>query len=167
MIIVGYQGIGKSTVCKNNIINGKIPVDLESSCFWCNREDGTRFRPDGWEKIYANIAYNLSKQGFIVFMSSHKSVRDALCDDKFNDVDKYIICPSVDIKDKWIERLKNRYEESNLKKDYAAYMNALDKYEENICDMISESERGFKVEIINSTKYNLATIIRQAINPIE
>ena len=47
MIIIGYQGIGKSTLANNK--NGYI--DLESSSFWNN---GTRI-PD-WHIYYCRIA---------------------------------------------------------------------------------------------------------------
>jgi ABC-type cobalamin/Fe3+-siderophores transport system ATPase subunit len=69
MIVVGYQGIGKSSMAKNNAD----VIDLESGNFWV---DGKRI--DDWYKIYANIAKHLSDQGKIVFTSSHKVFRDYL-----------------------------------------------------------------------------------------
>ena len=66
MIVIGYQGIGKSSLAgKNNCI------DLESGNFWV---DGKR--SDDWYKIYCNIALHLHRQGFTVFTSSHQVVRD-------------------------------------------------------------------------------------------
>ena len=69
MVIVGYQGIGKSTLAKNR--NGFI--DLESSNFFVNGE-----RSPDWYIPYCEIALDLSKQGYDVFVSSHKVVRDEL-----------------------------------------------------------------------------------------
>lgn len=38
MIVIGYQGIGKSTLANDNVSKIKF-IDLESSCFW---NDGKR-----------------------------------------------------------------------------------------------------------------------------
>ena len=63
MIYSGYQGIGKSTLCKND----RRFIDLESSNFFI---DGKR--DENWYKVYANIAKDLSDSGFNVFIASHK-----------------------------------------------------------------------------------------------
>lgn len=123
MIISGYQGIGKSTLAgKNNCI------DLESSNFWV---DGKR--PDDWYKIYCQIAVHLSQQGYTVFVSSHKLVRDEL---EKSDHPAFAVFPSINLKDKWVEKLEKRYEESNLYKDYKAYKNAEEHYKENIAEFM-------------------------------
>ena len=85
MIYVGYQGIGKSSISgKNNCI------DLESGNFWV---DGKRI--DDWYKIYVNIAEHLSNQGYKVFMSSHKVVREELNKRK---IEFKVIMPSIFLK---------------------------------------------------------------------
>lgn len=87
MIIIGYQGIGKSTlssICLKYI-------DLESSVFWI---DGKRH--DDWYIAYTQIAENLSRQGYVVFVSSHEVVRNALKNSK----EKVICCvPAPYLKD--------------------------------------------------------------------
>ena len=98
MIIVGYQGVGKSSISSkiNNFI------DLESSNFFI---DGKR--DSNWFKIYCNLANNLSKQHFIVFISSHKEVREEL---KKNSNEIILtVCPSEELRDEWIQKLKDRY----------------------------------------------------------
>ncbi len=126
MIYVGYQGIGKSSISgKNNCI------DLESGNFWV---DGKRI--DDWYKIYVNIAEHLSNQGYKVFMSSHKVVREELNKRK---IEFKVIMPSIFLKEKWIDRLQKRYDKSNLEKDYKALMNAKECYEENIEDLLQEN----------------------------
>ena len=133
MIYVGYQGIGKSSISgKNNCI------DLESGNFWVDGE-----RKEDWYKIYCNIAEHLSNQGYKVFMSSHKVVRDELNKRK---VYFKVICPSLHLKEQWIERLQKRYDKSQLEKDYKALMNAKDCYEENINDLSQENN---VIKIIN------------------
>ena len=66
MIIVGYPGIGKSTLCqyRDNCI------DLESSCFDKLNKN--------WYKDYCNVAVDLHKQGNIALVSNHESVYEEL-----------------------------------------------------------------------------------------
>ena len=126
MIYVGYQGIGKSSISgKNNCI------DLESGNFWVNGE-----RINDWYKIYVNIAEHLSNQGYKVFMSSHKVVREELNKRK---IEFKVIMPSIFLKEQWIKRLQQRYDKSQLEKDYKALMNAKECYEENIEDLLQEN----------------------------
>ena len=149
----------KSHTCYPRKLDCGYAIDLESSATFVELPNGQTYRPNNWEYIYANMAYNLNEQGFHVFLSSHKAVRDALCTEKFKDVRKVIICPSLDLKEKWIDRLTYRYEAFGLVKDYKALMNAKTMYDENIADLISESDRGFEVIEIKDTIYDLADII--------
>ena len=148
MVIVGYQGIGKSTLANSNLRY----IDLESSNFFV---DGKR--SDDWYIIYCNIAVNLSKQGYHVFTSSHEVVRKELAK---RDVDKMIVCPCIELKDEWIKKLKIRYELSNpdeKEKNYKAYMNALDRYEDNILELMNEKD--FEICIITDMNYDLYNTI--------
>ena len=148
MIIIGYQGIGKSTLCNNQNMSFKF-IDLESSCF--RDDDGER--PDDWYIYYCKVAEDLSRQNCIVFMSSHKVVRARLRNSKEK---VCIICPSLDLKDKWIERLENRYNSTKKDKDYRAWRNAVEKYTENITDLLND---GLPVIEINNMKYDLKQIV--------
>lgn len=144
MIVIGYQGIGKSTLAKLDLRF----VDLESGNFWA---DGKR--ADDWYKPYCQIAEHLSQQGYIVFTSSHEVVRNCLaCSNE-----KVICCvPALSLKDEWIHRLKDRYEESGLDKDYKAYMNAADRYTENITEIANS---GIDVLWLESIDYDLQDLV--------
>lgn len=144
MIIIGYQGIGKSTLAKNS----KRFIDLESGCFWVDGQ-----RPQDWYKYYCQIAEHLSKQGYIVFTSSHKEVRE-----EFKKSKELVTCcaPSLELKSAWIDKLKDRYEFSKLEKDYKAWKNAEACYEENIIDITND---GFYTFVIDNINYNLKTVI--------
>ena len=146
MVIVGYQGIGKSTLAQNTIGY----IDLESSNFWVDGQ-----RSGDWYIVYCNIAEHLSKQGYDVFVSSHEVVRRELA--KRDGLRRMIVCPSVELKDYWIEKLRLRFEEDKSDKNYKAYMNALDRYEENIKELMSEE--GFDIKVIDSTTYYLPSVI--------
>ena len=145
MIVIGYQGIGKSTLSKNIEM---FSIDLESGNFWVNGK-----REENWYIVYCNIANSISNQGYIVCVSSHKVVRDFLKNSKEKIV---LIFPSIELKDEWIKKLKNRYCETGLEKDYKAFKNALLYYDENIKELM---ESPFEKIIIDSMDYDLSKLI--------
>ena len=104
MIIIGYQGIGKSTIAGENNF-----IDLESGNFWVNGK-----RADWWYIPYCQIAEHLSKQGYTVFTSSHEVVRKQL---ENSTEDVYVIFPALELKDDWIFKLRERWQNSQLEKD--------------------------------------------------
>ena len=141
MIICGYQGIGKLTAAgKNNVI------DLESSNFFV---DGRR--DDNWYIVYANIAKHLSDQGYVVMTSSHKVFRDYL---DYCQIEYITISPSVELKEKWIEKLQSRYDAEPSDKNFKALMNTKNCYEENVKDL----QKGSYC-IIDDINYNLIELI--------
>lgn len=146
MIIIGYQGVGKSTLAKDSWKY----IDLESGNFWINGE-----RDEQWYKPYCNIANHLSAQGYTVFTSSHKEVREELKNS--SEVVK-IAFPALELKTDWLIRLKDRYNESMLEKDYKALMNASLYYETNINDLMNEP---FDKIVINNIDYNLRKLIEE------
>lgn len=148
MIIIGYQGIGKSTLSKNG--NGYI--DLESSNFWI---DGKR--ADDWYIPYCNIAIHLAEQGYIVFTSSHAVVRNYLAENG-KEIKIAVCCPHYSIKNEWIKKLEDRYNKTKLEKDYKAWKNAEDRYSENIAEMLGHNE--FYVISITNINYDLDNMIR-------
>lgn len=149
MIIVGYQGIGKSTLSYNRL-GGIDCIDLESSNFWV---DGKR--ADDWYKPYCQIAVHLSKQGYVVFTSSHEVVRNYL--QKISDEPVVVIYPAIELKDAWIKKLEDRYNLTTLEKDYKALMNAKDRYVENISELMNS---GLYTKPIDDIDYSLTDIIK-------
>ena len=144
MIIIGYQGIGKSTLAGKRLAFGLTFIDLESGNFWV---DGKR--AEDWYKPYCQIAEHLSAQGFDVFTSSHEVVRNQLINSKER---VCVAFPSLELKDFWIEKLKARWEKTQLDKDYKAYMNALERYEDNIKELMDSP---FEQIIIEKEYYHL------------
>lgn len=155
MIIIGFQGIGKSTLASpfSNFI------DLESGNFWI---DGKR--SEDWYKIYGNIALNLSEQGFDVFTSSHEVLRKYLFENNVNN-DLICVCyPDISLKNEWIDKLKRRYELTCLTKDFKAWKNAEDRFEENIKE-IKRDKGSYEFEeiVIKSINYDLSDEIKKAL----
>lgn len=144
MIIIGYQGIGKSTLA------GKYKyIDLESGNFWHNG-----IRQDNWYVFYCKIAEHLSQQGYNVFVSSHEVVRNRLR--KYSNEQLCVVFPSVELKDQWIDKLKKRFESTKLEKDYKAWMNAEDRYTENINELKNSGISYIEIKDIN---YSLEDIL--------
>ena len=106
------------------------------------------------------IAEWLSRQGSIVFVSSHKEVRDYLnefCKEPF-----CAVVPSESLKDEWIDKLKKRFEQFPTDKNYRAYMNAVDRYTENVREIKEDVEN---VREITSMSYELDRLIDTAVTP--
>ncbi len=152
MIIIGYQGIGKSTLANKDINY----IDLESGNFWI---DGKRH--EDWYIPYCNIAEPLSRQHKNVFVSSHEVVRNRLQESKEKVV---VIYPSIKLKKQWINKLEKRYNETNLEKDYKALMNAKDRYEENIKEL--EKNNFIKIEIFD-IDYDLEELLELKTKEVE
>ena len=144
MIIIGFPGIGKSTLACNNY---KF-VDLESSYF-----KPVNNRNDDWVVEYCQCAVYLSLHGFIVFVSSHKAVRDYLAKIHISEPIVYIF-PSERIKEQWVKKLEDRHMESGLDKDYRAFIRARDYYDYDIRDLYSDDGIPYKW-VITDINYNL------------
>lgn len=113
MVISAFPGCGKSTFYKNNSCyaneNNKSKIlDSDSSLFsWIYDEEGNKTdqRDPSFPSNYINhIKDNLDKAD-IIFVSSHKVVRDELEKAGINYV---LIYPHKSLKNEWLIRFKER-----------------------------------------------------------
>ena len=155
MIIIGFPGIGKSTLASNN---DKL-VDLESSYFK-PPDDGN----EDWVIEYCKLAEFLSKNGSIVFVSSHKAVRDYIAKMR---TDELVAClfPSERIREQWVKKLEDRYMNSGLDKDYRAFIRARDHYDDDVQDLYSDDGVSYKW-VITDINYDLEEEIEKFIDCI-
>lgn len=145
MIITGYQGIGKSTVCKDRYDW----IDLESSIF----KDDAGNRANNWYEHYCAVAVHLSNQGYTVFMSSHKVVRDWL---SVNFKGRWVaIVPSTQLESEWVDRLEQRALDRPSIKNIAAYKNAVQHYSDSIRNIMYTCP----AVILSNIDYDLAEIV--------
>lgn len=151
MIVIGYQGIGKST------ISGDLNcIDLECGNFYI---DG--IRQENWYEIYANIALDISNQGYVVLTPTHAELRECL-HRKNKTKERILVCyPSLSLKNEWICRLQKRYCDQPTSKNFRALENARQRYSENISEIKHDAERfNFEIIEIDSMNYALYEIIK-------
>lgn len=152
MIIVGYPGIGKSTIANKNALC----IDLESSMF--NDEFGNKIKD--WYKYYCNVAIDLHNQGKTVFVSNHSDVYNQLSKYELAKTDLAFIFPSLQLHDAWVDKLRDRYYEDSLKKNENAWLRASNCYKEDIENLINfVKQNNYKYWTVNHLDYNLDEII--------
>ena len=151
-IYICYQGVGKSST----VNECDFFIDLESSNF----KDENGYRTDDWYIYYVNIAFDLASQGYSVFVSSHDVVRRQISYMKekyYPNIRVAIVYPTIDIKDEWIERLEKRYEENPTEKNKIAWLNAKDRFSENIGEMEKDAD-DFEFDKVEIDKINYSLI---------
>lgn len=106
LIISGFPGVGKSYFFNNN--SNLIALDSDSSEFsWVKDKDGNNTKernPDFPNNYIKHIKENMGKVD-IIFVSSHKVVRDAL---KENNMFYYLVYPCRCIKEEYLQRYRDR-----------------------------------------------------------
>ena len=145
MIIIGYPGVGKSTLSKKN----KGIIDYDSSMF---------VKEDGWEESYVERAIGLSDQDYIVCVSCHKKVQDLLKDYKGKIV---VVYPSLTLHDFWIDKLQTRYQKNHSSENKRALMRCLSNYCEDILEL--QELPYAKIEIKNED-YDLSELLNEINN---
>lgn len=153
MIIAGYPCIGKSSLA----LERADVIDLESSIFCDDKGD----RDPNWYIQYCKVAEYLSKQGYIVFVSSHSNVTAYLLTHT-NEV-FCIIYPSLALRDLWILKLMNRYQMNHSDKNLRAVERATEFYKQDILNIIdlwlNKNKLFYRAYEIQSINYNLSDIV--------
>lgn len=144
MIIIGFPGIGKSSVTRayDGDTNTTSYIDLESSNF---------VKDENWVKEYCDIAIDLELQGYNVFVSSHKAVREYLAEkqDIFSDIIE--VFPSKELRIDWLNRLESRY----MKCKTAKNERALNYMRNNFDTAVDEMEHDAIIHKVRITKENM------------
>lgn len=123
-IISGFPAVGKSVLTKQSDL---IVLDSDSSLFsWIS--EGVR-HPDFPSNYIMHIKENIGKADYIL-VSSHDNVREAL---EENDIAYTLVYPSIELKDEYMDRYKNRGNEES----FIAFINS--KWNEFIQDIEEET----------------------------
>lgn len=144
MIIVGFPGIGKSSVTRayDGDTNTTGYIDLESSNF---------VKDDNWVKEYCDLAIDLELQGYKVFVSSHKKVREYLAERQGVFQDIVEVFPSKELRIEWLNRLESRY----MKCKTAKNERALNYMQNNFDTAVDEMEHDAIIHKVRITKENM------------
>ena len=144
MIIIGFPGIGKSSVTRayDGDTNTTGYIDLESSIF---------VKDDNWVKEYCDIAIDLELQGYKVFVSSHKKVREYLAEkqDIFPDIME--VFPSKEMRTEWLNKLECRYMKCKTDKNERA----LSYIRNNFDGAVDEMENDAIIHKVRIVKENM------------
>ena len=147
-IYIGYPCVGKTTASKELIGI----IDIDSSLFFIDGE-----RVSNWHKLAVKMALRYLKSGFDIMLTSHKDVCDELAllvkEGVLTTDDVYIIFPSPNLKTEWIEKIKQRYEDTKLYIHKKAYDNCSVNFDEHISSM--ESYDCFTRKMITNMNYRL------------
>ena len=146
MIIVGYPGVGKSSLAK---VHYHDYIDLESSWFQTGAANN-------WWEVYCNVAEHLSENGHVVFVSCHACVRYYLALHSKQKV--VVVYPSDALRDQWIEKLRIRWEVTGAEKDLRAYERAAAYYADDILEL---SSCGLERVELDDMNYELGTLVFQ------
>lgn len=151
LIIIGYQGIGKSSF----VSSSNKTIDLESSNF---KVDGER--DDNWYVVYCRIAISLAKQGYIVFTSSHQVVVEEFI--KYSKLDNdytiVIVSPHHSLEIEWVEKLRQRWiDDADNEKNFIAYKDAEENFQNEIHWLSSKNE--FPYIPIKTMDYSFSRIV--------
>lgn len=156
MILIGYPGVGKSTVANNR----DDIIDLESSNFTINGS-----KDSNWVVPYINVAIDLHKQGYTVFTSSHLVVRQELQKrieegQLDHDEDIATISPDISLKDEWVKKLYDRYVENGKdEKNLRAYQRAEKYYTSDVSEILNDNN--FYHIIIDNMVYDLSGLLQE------
>lgn len=144
MIIIGFPGIGKSSVTRayDGETNKTGYIDLESSNF---------VKDNNWVKEYCDLAIDLELQGYKVFVSSHKKVREYLAERRGIFPDIVEVFPSKELCGVWCQRLSRRYQDSPTEKNIRAF----DYVRQNFDDAVDEMEHDAIIHKVRITKENM------------
>lgn len=144
MIIIGFPGIGKSSVTRayDGDTNTTGYIDLESSNF---------VKDDNWVKEYCDLAIDLDLQGYNVFVSSHKAVREYLTERQNIFQDIIEVFPLKELRTEWMNRLESRY----MKRKTDKNERALSYMRQNFDDAVDEMEHDAIIHKVRITKENM------------
>ncbi len=155
MIVIGYPGIGKTTISKSR----NNTIELESSLF----KDPDGYRQDDWYKYYCNLAVDLSYQGNTVLISSHSDVVSYLL--LVSTEPLAFVVPMLSAHDWWIHKLKSQLDNDPFNKNYTAYNRVNKMYFNDISDLIRiVSSTTCLYWCIDNPDYDLDEIISQLEN---
>lgn len=160
-IIIGYPGVGKSTLAGNNNY-----IDLESSMF----RNSLGEKIEDWDCAYVSVAEDLARQGYNVFISSHSDVYNHFNYNvvkslqSLDDINVLAVYPSSRVFNVWVDKLGSRYRNDPSTKNLAAYTRAQNHIVSDIEEFKDFAKRNSITTVeIDSLDYSLSSMIISAL----
>lgn len=154
IILSAFPGMGKSYAVKHS--SQYKMLDLESSEYsWIETDEGkvrNPMFPQNYIEVIKKLVYQGSYQ--VIFISSHKIVRQALQENK---IKYYFVYPDISLKEEYIKRFKQRGNNQNfieqLKKNWELWINQIQNEK-------SDKKYCYKTKILQKDFY-LTYLFRQ------
>lgn len=150
LIICGYPGVGKSSIA-----GWSNCIDLESSWFSYDKDGNQIYPNEAWAVEYCMLARKLASQGYTVLLSTHQAVINTLREGKWildrDRIKVVIFVPRSDMKKAWVERLVNRYIESDENEDLRAFIGGIQYWDSK---MLTIRHSDFPVYCPDSIDYD-------------
>lgn len=134
MLYCGYQGVGKSTYCRNN---PNTTIDFDSSAF---------VKSEGWEQGYVQAAVNMGAEKN-VFISAHRVVIEYCMK---NNIPFVILAPSQN-KEAWRARLEFRYHKNPSVPNFKAIADFEQNFDADLAYYRYLERMGVKVRWVEAT----------------
>ena len=130
IVISAFPGVGKTYVYEHQNELGLTILDSDSSNFsWIKDENGnnTNVRNPEFPSNYVKHIISNVGNADIIFVSSHKNVRDALLD---NGVSFVVVYPNIKFKNMYLDRYKERGNSkefiSNIEKNWNMWIREIE-----------------------------------------
>ena len=143
MIIIGYPGIGKSTLASNN---------PEAYCY-LSANDYKIYDNSVWMDRYCQDAIDEEPYSDVVFVDYYDEVLDRLNETNSRVI---VVAPALDLRDEWVKKLLRRYQQTFQTTHYYDYSRVEHVYDKDV-QYALENAREFYV--IRNMKYKLHSIL--------
>lgn len=116
----------------------------------------------GWETTYAQVAKDLSSQGFDIILSTNPKVIKHVA--AIADETPVVILPANELKDKWIAMLQKRIDKTGKYQDKLNYVRASHKWDSDIPASLAAAHNGkCQVTILHSLTDHLDEVVYEVV----
>ena len=148
MIIVGYYGVGKTTLCKNVATN----IDLD-----CISADPSPVVVDA----YADMIKSMNEDGYDVFIQSNEQLIRTLCKLGLRE-QILIVTPGYSLKEQWATKLCEQYDTSETSASLRSLLVSTSNYNAATADLLALAfELNVMVYCIINMDYKLEKIVNK------
>lgn len=147
IIISAFPGCGKTYYYNHRKVYKRHCLDSDSSEYsWIISENNEKIRNPEFPNNYIEHIKSCIDMCDVIFVSSHKEVRDALTNAGLK---YFIVYPTRSMKHKWLQRLRDR--ETGL--NNASFVNMINEKWDSFINDCADDKFGINVILTESTPY--------------